>query len=81
MRVDLVLCVSVALLCATVPGATWSDDEDEASPWRDTGIDLSFLREQVNNRSCSRSDRSFLSCIGAVQRVLDLLAKRPSPRR
>jgi hypothetical protein len=72
MRFDLVLCVSVSLLCATAPGATWSDDEDATSPWRDTGIDLSFLREQVDNRNCSRSDRSFLSCIGAVQRVLDV---------
>lgn len=32
MRFDLVLCISVALLRATVSGATWSDDEDEASP-------------------------------------------------
>jgi len=72
MRSGVVLCVSVVLLCATVPGTTWSDDEDEANPWRDTGIDLSFLREQVDNRNCSRSDRGFFSCIGAVQRVLDV---------
>ena len=72
MRFNVLTCTAVVLLWATVQGSAWSDDEGATSPWRDTGIDLSFLREQVDNRNCSRSDRSFLSCIGAVQWVLDV---------
>jgi carboxyl-terminal processing protease len=72
MRFDRISFFTVALLCATGPDAARSDDEGQSGPWRDTGIDLSFLGEKVDNRNCSGSDRSFLSCIGAVQRVLDV---------
>jgi carboxyl-terminal processing protease len=39
---------------------------------RYSAIDLGFLDEKISTANCSRSDREFLSCIGAVQRVLDV---------
>jgi hypothetical protein len=53
-------------------GAPAAGDTQAPSPWQGTGIDLGFLEETLEDRRCARSDRSFLSCVGAVQRVLDV---------
>jgi hypothetical protein len=57
---------------ATVFNAARSDDDEAVRPWQGTGIDPGFLDDKLNAGSCSQSDREFLSCIGAVQRVLDV---------
>jgi carboxyl-terminal processing protease len=73
MRVPaLVLIFSALCSFASVSSAAPSDPDETVNPWRGTGIDLGFLDEKIRTANCSKSDREFLSCIGAVQRVLDL---------
>jgi len=73
MRAPALVCIFSALCSfASVFGAAPSDPDDTVNPWRGTGIDLGFLDEKINNANCSRSDREFMACTGAVQRVLDL---------
>lgn len=38
-----------------------SENDEAASPWQDTHIDLRFLDEKINADNCSRSDRNLLS--------------------
>jgi carboxyl-terminal processing protease len=50
-------------------GSTESSPE---SPWRGSGIDFGFIDERLNNRACARTQHDFLSCVGAVQQILDV---------
>jgi carboxyl-terminal processing protease len=73
MSVPALVCVFSALCSfASVSGAAPSTPDETFDPWRGTGIDLGFLDDKISTANCSRSDRELLSCIGAVQRVLDL---------
>jgi len=73
MSVPALVCVFSALCSfASVSGEAPSDPDETVNQWRGTGIDLGFLDEKISTANCSRSNREFLSCIGAVQRVLDL---------
>ena len=73
MRLTALVCFFSALCSfASVSSAAPSDPDETVNPWRGTGIDLGFLDEKISTANCSRSDREFLSCIGAVQRVLDV---------
>ena len=73
MRVPALVCIFSALCAfASLSGAASSDTAEAVNPWRDNGIDLGFLDEKISTANCSSSDREFLSCIGAVQRVLDV---------
>jgi carboxyl-terminal processing protease len=44
---------------------------DLPGPWRGSGLDFSFFEERVQTEACQRDRVSFLSCIGAVQALLD----------
>ena len=73
MRLTALVCFFSALCSfASVSSAAPSDPDETVNPWRGTGIDLGFLDEKIGTAKCSRSDREFLSCISAVQRVLDV---------
>ncbi len=50
----------------------WSAAHAAASPWRDTGLDTGFVEKRLDDRHCGQSSRAFLSCVGAVQGILDL---------
>lgn len=62
------------LLClGTTAGAiSWSPADAALSPWQGTGIDFSFTDKRLNDGGCWRTKGRFLSCVGAVQGVLDL---------
>ena len=71
---------SVLALAAggTAPG--WSADDlapspQVPSPWLGTGLDLGFFDQRVTSTACRKDDVALLSCIGSVQRVLDLAGR------
>jgi len=73
MRLTALVCFFSGLCSfASVSSAAPSNPDETVDPWRRTGINLGFLDEKIGTAKCSRSDREFLSCISAVQRVLDV---------
>ncbi len=59
-------------LWALQSNTAWSAADAPASPWRATGLDLGFVDKRLDDRHCGQSSRAFLSCVGAVQGILDL---------
>jgi carboxyl-terminal processing protease len=42
-----------------------------ANPWLATGLDFSFIERRVRTDACYRSETRFLSCMNAIQRLLE----------
>jgi carboxyl-terminal processing protease len=73
MRVPALICLLSALCTfASVSSSAPADPDETINPSRGTGIDLGFIDEKIKTTNGSKSDREFLSCIGAVQRVMDV---------
>lgn len=64
----MLLCIAMMVGSPPIPAQA----RQAASIWRDTGLDFGFVEERVNARACYESQVTFLSCIAAIQRVLDL---------
>jgi carboxyl-terminal processing protease len=46
-------------------------DTQVTDPWAATGLDFSFIEKRLKTEACYRSETRFLSCMGAVQRLLE----------
>lgn len=71
MRTKLISACFVVLTAMAVSGVLHAEPTPPASPWQDTDLDFDFINERVNTTACQRSETAFLSCIGAVQSLLD----------
>ena len=62
----------------TAPG--WSAEEPAPgpqlpNPWQGSGLELGFVDQRVTNTACRKDDVAPLSCIGSIQRMLDLAGR------
>ncbi len=71
---------SVLALAALGTASGWSAEEPAPgpqvpSPWQGSGLDLSFFDQRVSSAACRKDDLALLSCLGSIQRVLDLAGR------
>jgi len=71
MRTKHILAYFVVLTSMAVSAESGAEPSPAASPWQETDLDFDFINERVNTTACQRSETTFLSCIGAVQSLLD----------
>lgn len=45
------------------------------SPWRGSGLTLDFFDQRVTDQVCAKDRLTLLSCIGSIQRILDLAGR------
>lgn len=76
MRKKLVPASVVILATIAVSAELSAEALTTTSPWRDSGLNFDFVSERVNTVACHRSETTFLSCIGAIQSVLDAHGSR-----
>lgn len=56
--------------------AVAATDTPFADPWQATGLDFKFIEKRVTTEACYKTETRFLSCMSAVQQLLER-----SPRR
>lgn len=65
----------VAPILQALSAVSSSEISPEAKAWKDTGLDLSALRENVNGLDCSLSDTNFSACFWAINEIMNYNAE------
>ncbi len=71
MEMKLIIATAVLLYSTAAFAEAKQEDAVAASSWQDTGLTFEFLDERLTTRRCHQSELAFVSCVAAVQRVLD----------